>query len=142
MNSEYYQRNYKIFQRHPDHGERELINAGGHGQMVWIGEVGAHLLILDQWSVMGDKDGSLRVLDPDTLDWITTVYLDFDAVSVMGLDENNHFVVRELSAGESKWRAWSLYDWKIHDPYHPPDLAVVRPLKELLTRMNDLPVAP
>ena len=48
---------FEVVQVHPIYGRRSLINADGHGQLVWEGEVAGSLLILDQWNCMGYKEG-------------------------------------------------------------------------------------
>ena len=123
---------------HPTYGPRSLIKADGHGQLVWVGEVAGSLLILDQWSCMGDKDGSLRVLDPETLESKATITLDFDAVGCMGFDGANRFVLCESRAGRTTWRAWRLTDWTAVEVAEPVERADVQDLEEKLTCMVDL----
>ncbi len=126
----------KIVQVHPIHGQRSLIDADGHGQLVWVGEVAGSLLILDQWSVMGYKDGSLRVLDPETLESRAYITLDFDDVGILGFDDHR-FVLSQT--GKTPWRAWSLVDWEPLEEVAPVKRADFYDLKEKLTIMLDLP---
>ena len=133
---------FEVVQVHPTYGRRALINADGHGQMVWVGEVAGSLLILDQWSCMGYKDGSLRVLDPETLEARADMSLDLDAVGLMGFDDAQRFVLCESRAGRTTWRAWRLADWRPLEEVAPVKRANLRDLKRKLTRMLDLPRVP
>jgi hypothetical protein len=128
----------EIVQVHPTHGRRSLIRADGHGQLVWVGEVAGSLLIFDRWSVMGYKDGSLRVLDPETLALRAYIDLDLDAVWLMGFDAGNRFVLCESRAGETTARAWRLSDWAEVDA-GPVDEAGVESIEQQLTCVLDLP---
>ena len=128
----------KVVQVHPTHGRRALIDASGHGQLVWVGEVAGSLLILDQWSCMGYKDGSLRVLDPETLESRAYITLDLDAVGIMGFDDHR-FVLCQSQAGSTTWRAWGLAYWKPLEEVAPVKRADLHDLKKSLTIMLDLP---
>lgn len=128
-----------VIQVHPTYGRRSLIDASGHGQLVWVGEVAGSLLILDRWSVMGYKDGSLRVLDPDTLELKVYISLDLDAVWPMGLDEAGRFVLCESKPGWTTWQAWRLVDWGVVRDVEPVPDASIQPLDKVLTCMLDLP---
>ena len=142
MISSYKLDQFEIVQVHPTHGRRSLINADGHGQLVWVGEVAGNLLILDQWSCMGYKDGSLRVLDPETLESRAYISLDLDAVGLMGFDDAHRFVFCESKAGRTTWQAWGLADWKPLGEIAPVKRADLRDLKKKLTCMLDLPRVP
>jgi hypothetical protein len=137
--AEYELHRFEVFQVHPTYGRRSLIKADGHGQLAWVGEVAGSLLILDQWNCMGYKDGSLRVLDPDTLESRATIELDFDVMGSIGFDDADHFVLSEARAGRTTWRAWRLTDWVPVEGIKPVDRGSLRGLKEMLTCMVDLP---
>ena len=127
---------------HPTHGRRSLINVDGHGQLVWVGEVAGSLLIFDQWSVMGYKDGSLRVRDPETLESRVYISLDLDEIGLMGLDDAGRFVLCESGARRTTWRAWRLVDWEPVKEVVPVPRTRVKNLKKVLTCMLDLPRVP
>ena len=133
---------FEVVQVHPKHGRRSLIKAGGHGQMVWVGEVAGSLLILDQWSCMGYKDGWLRVLDPETLEARADISLDLDAIGLMGFDDAHRFVLCESRAGRTTWRAWRLADWQPLEEVVPAKRANLLDLRKKLTCMLDLPQVP
>jgi hypothetical protein len=130
----------QVVQVHPVHGRRPLIRADGHGQLVWVGEVAGSLLVFERWSCMGYKDGSLRVLDPDTLALKAFIALDLDAVGVVGFDAGGRFVLSECRAGEATWRAWHLDDWRETTP-PPADPGAVERLESRLACALDLPRA-
>ena len=111
MTTRYEVGGWQIVQVHPTYGRRSLITADGHGPLVWVGEVAGSLWILDQWRVMGYKDGSLRVLDPETLELRAYLNLDLDGVWLMGFDAGGRLVMCESAAGATTWRAWRLSDW-------------------------------
>ena len=140
MASRYEVEGPEIVQVHPACGRRSLIRADGHGQLVWVGEVAGSLLIFDRWSCMGYKDGSLRALDPDTLELKAFIVLDLDAVGVMGFDSEGRMVLSESRAGETSWRAWRLGDWKEVGAV-PEEGGDIRGLEGTLTCMLDLPRA-
>jgi WD40 repeat protein len=142
LTSRYELHRFEVVQVHPTYGRRALITADGHGQLVWVGEIAGSLLILDQWRCMGDKDGSLHVLDPETLETKATITLDLDAVGCMGFDEASRFVLCESSAGRTTWRAWRLTDWAAVEVVEPVERADLQDLKDKLTCMVDLPRVP
>ena len=135
----YARRRFEVVQIHPTRGRRLLINADGHGQLVWVGEVAGSLLILDQWSCMGYKDGSLGVLDPETLESREHIRLDLDAVALMGFDEATRFVLCEHKPGRTAWRAWRLADWVPLDEVAPVRSENLQDLQKRLTCIVDLP---
>lgn len=139
MVSSYEREQFKIVQVHPTYGRRVLINADGHGQLVWVGEVAGSLLILDQWNCMGYKDGSLRVLDPETLESRVYIDLDLDAVGLIGFESNHRLVLCESRAGKTTWRGWRLSDWKPLEEVEPVKREDIQGLEEKLTGMRDLP---
>lgn len=140
MPSRYEAEGFEIVQVHPAYGRRSLITADGHGQLVWVGEVAGSLLVFDRWSCMGYKDGSLRVLDPDSLELKAYITLDLDAVGVMGFDSEGRLVLSESRAGETSWRAWRLCDWK-EVSATPAEGGDIQRLEGRLTCMLDLPRA-
>ena len=95
----------EILQVHPVFGRRVIIRADGHEQLVCIGEVSDNLIIIDQWSCMGDKDGSIQVLNPDTLETKARISFDLDAFSLIGFDGNSRFVFCKTIAGKITWYA-------------------------------------
>lgn len=124
---------------HPIYGRRSLINADGHGQLAWVGEVAGSLLIFDKWYCMGYKDGSLRVLDPETLELRAYIDLDLDAVGLIGFDDADRFILCESRAGITTWHAWRVTDWEPLEEIAPVDDAKVKDIQKILTCIVDLP---
>lgn len=129
----YFTEGFDIFQIHPHYGRRLVRRADGHGQDVELGELEGSLFVLEVWRVYGDKNGSISVMDPETLAVLMKAFLDIDCLQEIGFDQEGRFVICEGYPHTGfRWRGYCLPGWQTLGEIQPV-AAAIRDIRALLS---------
>ena len=121
-----------LVQIHPLYGERRVCALDGLADIAEIDDV---LFVVDLVHIMGDREGTVALYDPDTLTLL--VHASIDRYTLLAFD-GPRFVVSEPVATDFRTQAWSWPDCRPLGAVQRPDPQQATLLKPLLTGVHGL----